>query len=538
MGLRKAILVGFIGMLWGIISNTNAQSLKIEYNDTLNCALDSNHLISHEIAKSHYWHPLESWTQDSNFLTNPIPKFDFIEYGGGSEQFAVAEDSGDIFIFLSYPCYGLFRYKYNKSFKSKPQKTYLGYLDNKLLGHVSSVHIFKEDNDWFGLAFIVGTDFRSRIVRLEFGNSLNNTPKAEEIMIYTGGELSSQIYFNRINGTLFGYAVDRFTNGFTQIVFGNSVRNRPTFKIIKVPYKRCQFRALTMGMDASGNHWILAPTINSGNFILVKFGQDPLNTNPIIDSIGMFGIGGGDYLGITSYTVNGKTFVWLNNANNRQNFFYFGNGIYQPPTVVKPLGNPYKPIIWEYGYMSPCFRFNDSLYSLFISNYDGLILMKYSTNPEEYTQTLNANFNERQSNQLTLKYHKNIQENENKIIRYVINEGQSDQRDTLISITIKPCPIIQNCEFWVPDAFSPDNNGRNDVFEFKSNCLINHVELSIYNRWGQRIFVSQRDNPSWDGKIAGVDCPEGVYAYSFDFDYNYASDKVQKSGALLLIRKY
>jgi gliding motility-associated-like protein len=68
--------------------------------------------------------------------------------------------------------------------------------------------------------------------------------------------------------------------------------------------------------------------------------------------------------------------------------------------------------------------------------------------------------------------------------------------------------------------------------------LINHVVLSIYDRWGQRIHQSQGENPTWDGKIADVDCPEGIYAYSFDFDYNYASDKEQKSGSLLLIRKY
>jgi gliding motility-associated-like protein len=164
--------------------------------------------------------------------------------------------------------------------------------------------------------------------------------------------------------------------------------------------------------------------------------------------------------------------------------------------------------------------------------------MKYSTNTEEYHQSLNANFHDRNSTQLSLKYQKNIPNMEQKVLRYVINEGQSDQRDTLISVTIKPCPENPNCEFWVPDAFSPDNNGRNDVFQFKSDCLINHVVLSIYDRWGQRIHQSQGENPTWDGKIAGVDCPEGIYAYSFDFDYNYASDKEQKSGSLLLIRKY
>ena len=535
MDFGKRIKLGIITGSIGLFSNVTAQSLKIEYNDTLDCVLDSNRFKSNETAKSHYWHPIESWMQDSNFLKHPVPHYQYINYTG-SKQFAVAQDSGDIFLFLSYPCYGLVLYKYKKSFTSTPEFINLGYLDNKLLGCATSVHIMKEGNEWFGLVFIAGTNKRSRIVRLEFGKSLNTIPKGNEIMIYNGSELSSQIYCNRSNRPLFGYAVDRYQNGFTQIVFGSSIRNIQTFNFIKVPYKRCQFRVFTMGMDASGNHWILAPTINSGNFVLVKFGKDPLNTKPVIDSIGMFGIGGGDYLGIMSYTVNDKTFVWLNNANNKQNFFYFGNGIYKPPTVVKPLGNPYKPIIWEYGYMSPTFRFNDTLYSLFISSYDGLILMKFSMNPEEYYQSLKSNYHDREKDELTIKYPKNIRDIEHKVLRYVINEGQSDQRDSLIRITVKPCSENPNCEFWIPDAFTPDDNSINDRFGLKSDCLMNYSVLSIYNRWGQLIHRSQGENPTWDGKIDNVDCPEGVYAYNFDC--SYSTLKIQKYGTFQLIRKY
>jgi gliding motility-associated-like protein len=535
MEFGKRIKLGTIIGCIGFFSTASAQSLKIDFNDTLNCGLDSNRFKSLETAKSHYWQPVESWMEDSNFLKYPVPKYQFIKYMDYSNQFAVAEDSGNIFLFLPNICYGLYRYKYPKSFSAKPEEFDLGYLDNKIKGCTSSVHVMKEGNEWFGLVFIAGTNLRTRIVRLEFGKSLNNIPKASEIVIYNGAELSSQIYFNRINGTLFGYAVNRYQNGFTQIVFGNTIRNVPEFKFIKVPYKKCQFRAFTMGMDASGNHWILAPTIQSGNFVLVKFGKDPLNTNPVIDSLGMFGIGGGDYKGILSYTFNGKTFVWLNNANNRQIFFYFGNGIYKPPTVVKPLGNPYN-VNWEYAYMSPAFRFNDTLYSLFISASEGLFLMKFSMNPETYYQSLTSNFHNRNNDELILKYSINTKENKQEVIRYVVNEGQSDQRDTLIRITVKPCSENPNCEFWIPDAFTPDDNSINDRFGLKSNCLMNYSVLTIYNRWGQLIHRSQGENPTWDGKIDNVDCPEGVYAYNFDC--NYSSSKIQKYGTFQLIRKY
>ena len=94
--IKWGIIIGCIGFF----STASAQLLKSDYNDTLNCGLDSNRFKSLETAKSHYWQPVESWMQDSNFLKYPVPKYQFIKYKDYSNQFAVAEDSGNIFLFL------------------------------------------------------------------------------------------------------------------------------------------------------------------------------------------------------------------------------------------------------------------------------------------------------------------------------------------------------------------------------------------------------------------------------------------------------
>jgi gliding motility-associated-like protein len=60
------------------------------------------------------------------------------------------------------------------------------------------------------------------------------------------------------------------------------------------------------------------------------------------------------------------------------------------------------------------------------------------------------------------------------------------------------------------------------------------LRLTIFNRWGQRIFQSQSDQPSWDGTINGQQCPMGTYVYVLSF---YDEGHLHKqTGAVELIR--
>ncbi|MFN5355054.1 MAG: PKD domain-containing protein [Bacteroidota bacterium] len=68
---------------------------------------------------------------------------------------------------------------------------------------------------------------------------------------------------------------------------------------------------------------------------------------------------------------------------------------------------------------------------------------------------------------------------------------------------------------YVPNAFTPNGDGMNEGFNLKGEYIVK-VELSIFNRWGEKIFFSEgRENSDWDGRIWGsdVDAPEGVYVY-------------------------
>ena len=64
----------------------------------------------------------------------------------------------------------------------------------------------------------------------------------------------------------------------------------------------------------------------------------------------------------------------------------------------------------------------------------------------------------------------------------------------------------------MPNAFSPNGDGINDVYKAKSNYrAIVTFEATIFNRWGQKIYEWKDPAGGWDGKFNGQDVKEGVY---------------------------
>jgi gliding motility-associated-like protein len=76
-----------------------------------------------------------------------------------------------------------------------------------------------------------------------------------------------------------------------------------------------------------------------------------------------------------------------------------------------------------------------------------------------------------------------------------------------VDITI-PCD-----SFIVPNVFTPNGDGINDVFLIKA-LYMSKYSIDIYNRWGQQVFSSSDPETPWDGTISGKgQAPDGVYYY-------------------------
>lgn len=70
--------------------------------------------------------------------------------------------------------------------------------------------------------------------------------------------------------------------------------------------------------------------------------------------------------------------------------------------------------------------------------------------------------------------------------------------------------------WWIPNAFTPNGDGSNEGFNVKGEYIVN-VELTIFNRWGEKIFFSEgKENADWDGSVMGsaLKAQEGVYVYT------------------------
>jgi gliding motility-associated-like protein len=67
---------------------------------------------------------------------------------------------------------------------------------------------------------------------------------------------------------------------------------------------------------------------------------------------------------------------------------------------------------------------------------------------------------------------------------------------------------------FVPDAFSPNGDGQNDQWQMQNASLFPSLQVKIYNRWGECIFLSDGYSSPWDGSYQGKKVEAGAYPYS------------------------
>ena len=87
-------------------------------------------------------------------------------------------------------------------------------------------------------------------------------------------------------------------------------------------------------------------------------------------------------------------------------------------------------------------------------------------------------------------------------------------------------------DIFVPNAFSPNGDGVNDTWNIPALAAYPGYEISVYNRWGQKVFNTRSMLKAWDGKLNGKPLPVGAYNYFI----NMGSGLNQLKGTVLIIR--
>lgn len=115
-----------------------------------------------------------------------------------------------------------------------------------------------------------------------------------------------------------------------------------------------------------------------------------------------------------------------------------------------------------------------------------------------------------------------------------LREGSCQASDTL-----KVIRELCDCQVAIPNAFSPNGDGRNDIFlpVVEAGCVLTAYELAIYNRWGQLVFYNYGSQVGgWDGYADGQSCDAGVYFYTLKLKKGTRQLSFEKKGDLMLLR--
>jgi gliding motility-associated-like protein len=70
--------------------------------------------------------------------------------------------------------------------------------------------------------------------------------------------------------------------------------------------------------------------------------------------------------------------------------------------------------------------------------------------------------------------------------------------------------ILEIYNYFIPNTFTPNADGLNDIFEPLSGSEM-YYKLSIYDRWGEEIYVGE--NHGWDGRFQGKIVKSDVYIW-------------------------
>ncbi|MFB6455806.1 gliding motility-associated C-terminal domain-containing protein [Chitinophaga sp. Hz27] len=105
----------------------------------------------------------------------------------------------------------------------------------------------------------------------------------------------------------------------------------------------------------------------------------------------------------------------------------------------------------------------------------------------------------------------NLQPNQ-QVTLYVRAIGTSSCQNSLLSAVTDKTTNPQGNNIYVPNLFSPNGDGVNDV-EYVYGTAIAELEFRIYNQWGQLVFTSKDQRQGWDGTMSGVKQPVGVYVW-------------------------
>lgn len=115
-------------------------------------------------------------------------------------------------------------------------------------------------------------------------------------------------------------------------------------------------------------------------------------------------------------------------------------------------------------------------------------------------------------------------------IMQVVTNANGCKDTAYIEVIIRPEFL-----FWIPNAFTPNANGLNDVFKPKMIGVHNY-SFMIFDRWGEKIFETSNEEEGWNGYFKGRLCTNDVFVYKINFRDDVEKLDHQYIGRVTLVR--
>jgi gliding motility-associated-like protein len=93
-----------------------------------------------------------------------------------------------------------------------------------------------------------------------------------------------------------------------------------------------------------------------------------------------------------------------------------------------------------------------------------------------------------------------------------------------------------DCTFFVPTAFTPNNDGLNDRFKPLTKCFPKDYQLKIFDRYGRLVYTASQLNQAWDGTIGDTPASAGTFVWILQYRDPNNNQLFKKSGTIVLIR--
>lgn len=98
--------------------------------------------------------------------------------------------------------------------------------------------------------------------------------------------------------------------------------------------------------------------------------------------------------------------------------------------------------------------------------------------------------------------------------------ASADFNHNISNRTDSVCFDVEDCmDYRLPNVFTPNGDGVNDLFQpYQPYSNVEKIDMTIYNRWGRKVFHTEEPNINWDGRdyLSKEACSDGTYFYSCD----------------------